>query len=77
MAEGSIGRGAIKFLIWTAIAAAIIVYFWMEYFNGNLVRAYYFKSKTAGWAVNAGSFKDATKDKPAILQIGSFEKIEG
>jgi hypothetical protein len=77
MAEGSKTRGAIKFLIWTAIATGICVYFWMEYYNGNLVRAYYYKAKTTGWAVNAGSFKDATKDKPAVLQIGSFEKIEG
>ena len=77
MAEASKTRGAIKFLVWTAIAAAIIVYFWVEYFNGNLVQAYYYKAKTDGWAVNADTFKDATKDKPAILQIGSFEKIEG
>ena len=42
-----------------------------------MVKQYYYKAKTDGWAINAKAFKDATKDKPAILQIGSFEKIEG
>ena len=77
MAEASKGRGAIKFLVWTAIALGLTVYFWTEYYNGNMVKQYYFKAKSDGWAVNAEAFKDASKDKPAILQIGSFEKIEG
>jgi len=77
MAEVSRTRGTIKFLVWTAIAVALIGYFWREYYNGNLVKQYYYKAKTAGWAIDADNFKDATKDKPAILQIGSFDKIEG
>jgi len=71
------GKGAIKFFVWTAIALGIIGYFWTEYYNGNLVKAYYYKAKSTGWAINAEAFKDASKDKPAILQIGAFEKIEG
>jgi hypothetical protein len=70
-------RGTIKFLVWTAVSAGIIVYFWAQYYNGNLLKQYYYKAKTSGWAINAGTFKHATKDKPAILQIGSFDKIEG
>jgi len=70
-------RGTIKFVVWTALSAAVCIYFWMEYFNGNLQRQYYYKAKSNGWAVHAEAFKDATKDKPAMLQIGSFEKIEG
>jgi len=77
MAEAFRTRGIIKFVVWTALSTAICVYFWAQYFNGNLVRQYYYKAKTTGWAVHADAFKDATKDKPAILQIGSFEKIEG
>jgi len=77
MAEASKARGAIKFVVWIAVAVGLTVYFWAEYYNGNLAKQYYYKAKANGWAVNAETFKDATKEKPAILQIGSFEKIEG
>ncbi len=77
MAEVSKTRGAIKFLVWTAIGIAMIVYFWSEYYNGNMARQYYFKAKSNGWAINSETFKDATKEKPAVLQIGSFEAIDG
>jgi len=77
MAEPSKTKGTIKFVVWTAIAAALISYLWIEYYNGTLASWYYYKAKSDGWAVNANAFKDAAKDKPAVLQIGSFEKIEG
>jgi hypothetical protein len=77
MAEASRARGVIKFLVWTAVAAALITYFWMQYYNGELIKQYYFKSKANGWAVDVNAFKTASKEKPAVLQIGSFEKIEG
>ena len=70
-------RGTIKFLVWTAVSAGIVAYFWMQIFNGTLLKQYYYKAKTSGWAVNAGTFKGATKDKPAILQIGKFDTIDG
>jgi len=70
-------KGAIKFVVWAAIAVALSVYLWVEYYNGTLVSWYYYKAKTAGWAVNSETFKDATKEKPAVLQIGTFPKIEG
>jgi hypothetical protein len=77
MADSFRARGTIKFLVWTAISAAICVYFWAQYFNGTLMKQYYYKTKTSGWAVHAQTFKDADKDKPATLQIGPFAKIEG
>ncbi|MEW6529999.1 MAG: hypothetical protein AB1473_04120 [Thermodesulfobacteriota bacterium] len=70
-------RGTIKFIVWTALSVAVCVYFWSEYYNGNLQRQYYYKAKMAGWAVHADAFKDASKEKPAILEIGTFDKIEG
>ncbi len=70
-------RGTIKFAVWTAVSIGISVWFWMQYYNGTLLNQYYYKTKTSGWAVHAEDFKTANKDKPAILQIGSFEKIEG
>lgn len=70
-------RGTIKFVVWTAVSVSICVWFWAQYYNGTLLKQYYYKAKTSGWAVNATAFNEATKDKPAILQIGSFAKIEG
>ena len=70
-------RGTIKFVVWTAVSVGIIVWFWAQYYNGTLMKQYYYKANTSGWAVNAKAFDEATKDKPATLEIGSFEKIEG
>ncbi len=77
MAEVSKTRGAIKFFVWAAVAAALTVYLWVEYYNGTLISWYYYKAANDGWAINSETFKDATKEKPGILQIGSFQKIEG
>ena len=77
MAEVSKTRGAIKFVVWAAIAVALSVYLWVEYYNGTLVSWYYYSAKTDGWAINSDTFKDADKEKPAILEVGSFPKIEG
>ena len=77
MAEVSKTRGTIKFFVWGAVATALTVYFWAEYYNGNMAKQYYYKAKSTGWAINADSFKDASKEQPAVLQIGSFETIEG
>ena len=77
MAEASKTRGVIKFIVWAAVAAALSGYLWVDYYDGTLISWYYYRAASDGWAVNAGTFKDATKDKPAVLQVGSFDKIEG
>ncbi len=77
MAEVNRLRGTIKFLVWTSASVAICVYFWAQYYNGTLKKHYYYKAKTAGWAVHADNFRNATKENPAILQILTTDKIEG
>ena len=77
MIDPSTTRGAIKFIVWAAIAAGLITYLWVEYYNGTLVSWYYYKAADDGWAVNSDTFKNASSDEPAILEIGSFERIEG
>jgi len=77
MAEASRARGVIKFFVWAVVGAVLIGYLWVEYYNGTMVSWYYYKAANDGWAINSATFKDASKDKPAILQIGAFEKIEG
>lgn len=77
MAEPSKARGAIKFIIWTAVGIALSAYLWILYYDGTLVSWYYYRAANDGWAINSQTFQDATKEKPALLQVGSFQKIEG
>jgi hypothetical protein len=77
MIDGSTTRGAIKFIVWAAIVAALSAYLWVEYYNGTLISWYYYKAATDGWAINSDTFKNASKDEPTSLEIGSFNKIEG
>ena len=77
MAEVSKGRGTIKFLFWMAVAAGLFYYAFHTYNTGQLVSWYYYKAATDGYAVRAQAFRDASKEKPARLEIGSFERIEG
>ncbi len=77
MAEVSRGRGTIKFLFWLIIAVGLYVYAFQTYYSGQLVSWYYYRAGADGFAINADNFKNATKAKPALLQIGSFDKIDG
>ena len=77
MADASTTRGAIKFIVSAAIVAALIAYLWVEYYNGTLISWYYYQAASDGWAINSDAFKNASKDEPASLEIGSFQKIEG
>jgi hypothetical protein len=77
MAEVSRGKGAIKFLFWLAVGAGLFYYAFHTYYSGQMVTWYYYEAGTDGYAVNADTLKGATKDKPAVLQIGTFEKLEG
>ncbi|MEW6615544.1 MAG: hypothetical protein AB1401_08785 [Thermodesulfobacteriota bacterium] len=77
MAEVSKGRGAVKFLFWTIVAVALFYYAFHSYYSGQMVSWYYYKAGAEGYAVNTKAFKDASKEKPAMLEIGSFETIHG
>lgn len=77
MSEGSKGKGVIKFLFWLAVSLGLFYYAFHTYNTGQLVSWYYYRAATDGYAVRAEAFKDASKEKPAQLEIGSFERIEG
>ena len=79
MAEASKGqgRGTIKFVFWLLVAAGLYYYAFHTYNTGQMVAWYYYKAATDGYAVNADTLKNATKENPALVQIGPFEKIEG
>jgi hypothetical protein len=77
MAEAMRGRAIIKFVIWTILSVVLFAYAWSTYRSGQMVTWFYYRAATDGYAVNESYFKDATKEKPAMLQIGNFQKIEG
>jgi hypothetical protein len=70
-------KGAMKFVFWSAVSLALFYYAFHSYSTGQMVSWYYYKSKTDGYAVHSAYFKNATKENPAILQIGKFDTIEG
>lgn len=77
MANGSKGRGLFKFLFWTAVGAGLFIYAGYSYSSGQMLSWYYYRAGTDGYAINDKAFKEASKEKPALLEIGAFEKIEG
>ncbi len=70
-------KGAIKFFVWAALALALAVYVFYAHETGKIDQMYYHSTKTDGYAVNTNAFFDATKEKPALLQIGPADEIRG
>jgi len=77
VAEPSRIRGIIKFVFWTAIACVLIVIVVRSHLSGQMAGWYYYTASQDGYAINAHALKDATKAKPAVLDIGQFQRIEG
>jgi len=77
MAENHTARGAIKFIVWSILSLALIYYCWWSYSSGQMVSWYYYKAKTDGYAIHASYFKDATKEKPAVIEIVPAQDITG
>ena len=70
-------KGTIKFLFWLGVSVGLFYYAFHSYNTGQMVSWYYYKAKSDGYAIHSASFKTATKENPAMLQIGKFDKIEG
>lgn len=77
MAVPSKTKGWFKFLFWAMAAVGISWYVWSSYNSGLIVSWYYYRAAQDGYAINANTFKDATKENPAILEIGTWEKLDG
>lgn len=77
MAEVSRGRGVAKFVFWMVIAVGLFYYAAHSYYSGQMVSWYYYRAAEDGYAINAEMFKEASKEKPALLEIGSFATISG
>ena len=48
-----------------------------SYTSGQMAAWYYHTAATDGYAINADTFMDATKDRPAMLPVATVERIEG
>jgi hypothetical protein len=70
-------RGVVKFSFWTAIAAIVMILTVRSYMSGQMAEWFYHRAATSGFAVNADTFKDATKSKPATLQVSTGNEING
>lgn len=70
-------KGAIKFIVWGALSLALIVYVFYAHETGKIDQMYYHSTKIDGFAINTNQFLDATREKPARLQIGPAEEIQG
>lgn len=70
-------KGAIKFFFWGIMTVILIGWTWNSYTSGQLVSWYYYAAKFDGYAINSESFKTASKEKPASLEVGTFQAIDG
>ena len=77
MQEVNKKRGAVKFLFWLAVGVGLFYYAFYTYYSGQMIAWYYYKAKADGFAVNARALTGYSKENPALLTIGSFDKIEG
>ena len=77
MSGSSRGRAAVKLCFWTLAAAALIFTVARAYTSGQMTAWFYYSSKVDGYAVNARSIIHATKEAPAVLKVGSFERVDG
>lgn len=69
--------GAFKFIFWTFLAVLLLFYAWHSYSSGQMINWYYWEAAADGYAVNANTFKEATKEKPVSLEIGAHAEITG
>jgi hypothetical protein len=70
-------RSAIKFIFWTIVSAGFFLWVAHLHVSGRLAEWYYYSAADGGYAVNANEFYNATKENPAILEIGSYARIDG
>jgi hypothetical protein len=77
MSAPSKGKGAVKFVFWSLISAGLFVWVAHLHSSGRFSEWYYYRAADDGYAINADTFNNATKEQPAFLQIGSYSQIDG
>lgn len=77
MATPSKGNSAVKFGFWAVVAGVLIAVVARSYSSGQMAAWYYYRSSLDGYAINAKALMDATKESPAVLRVGAFDRIDG
>jgi hypothetical protein len=70
-------RGVVKFVFWAVVAAGVTILTVRSYMSGQMAEWFYHRAAVNGYAVNVDLFKDATKSKPAILQVATGRELSG
>jgi hypothetical protein len=70
-------RGIVKFVFWSLVATAVIVFTVRSYTSGQMADWFYHRASLDGYAVNADVFKSASKDTPAVLQVTTGDTVAG
>jgi len=70
-------RAAVKLGFWTLVAAWLVFVVARSHQSGQMAAWFYHKASIDGYAVNADTFRDATKERPVLLRIGEFDRIQG
>lgn len=70
-------RGIIKFSVWTLVATAVMIWTIRSYMSGQMSQWFYHRAAVAGYAVNADTFKSASKTNPALLQVATGDVLNG
>ena len=70
-------RAMAKLLLWLLVSGGLISYMVYSYTSGQMIRWYYYTASTDGYAIDANTFADATKSKPAKLTIVAVDEIQG
>ena len=77
MAERGRGRAAIKFGFWTLASAGVLGVIVHSFVSGQMESWYYHRAAIDGYAVNADSFRDASKERPTSLEVVQTGEIRG
>ncbi len=77
MEENHRKRGAIKCIFWTAASLVMIWFVVNSYLTGQMARWFYCRTDMDGYAINTKTFKDASKEKPAFLDVSQAKEING
>ncbi len=77
MSDNPKSKGAMKFAVWGFLSVALMWYAIHSYTSGQMISWYYYEAKEDGYAIHSDAFKSATKEKPAVLEIGAFKAVEG
>jgi hypothetical protein len=70
-------RGIVKFSFWTLVSTAVIIFTVRSYTSGEMAEWFYHRASLGGYAINADAFRNATKEKPALLEVVQSDVVQG